>query len=71
MTTTFHTSRESNAYCNADMLSRLPIEAAPTNVPVPGDTIMLLETLQSSPMIKNSLRHGTIRIHYYQMYEIR
>ena len=50
MTTTFHTSWASNTYCNADMLSRLPIEVGPTNVPVPGDAIMLLETLQSSPV---------------------
>ena len=35
---------------NADMLSRLPLATTPTDVPVPGDTVMLLEALQLSPV---------------------
>ena len=46
-------------HCNANMLSRLPIEAAPANVLIPGDTIMLLETLQSSPVTAKLIKTWT------------
>ena len=45
MTTTFHTSLASKIVMQIRMLSRLPIEAALDNAPIPGYTIMLLETL--------------------------
>ena len=48
-------------HCNADMLSRLPLETAPKDVPVPGDTIMLLETLQSSPVTAKLIKTWTNR----------
>ena len=48
-------------HCNADMLSRLPIAAAPTEVPVLGDTILLLETLQSSPVTAKLIKTWTNR----------
>ena len=32
---------------NADALSRLPLDEAPKDVPVPGDTICLMEALDS------------------------
>ena len=35
---------------NADVLSRLPLPKYPKEVTLPGETVMLLETLQSSPM---------------------
>ena len=35
-------------HANADLLSRLPLPDSPTNVPTPGETILLMETLQSS-----------------------
>ena len=46
---------------NADMLSRLPLATAPTDVPVPGDTVMLLETLQSSPVTAKLIKTWTNR----------
>ena len=51
-------------HCNADMLSRLPLETAPQDVPIPGDTIMLLETLQ----LQSSLRLGPIEIQHCQRF---
>ena len=35
---------------NADVLSRLPLPESPDNVPLPGETIFLLDTLQGSPV---------------------
>ena len=35
---------------NADMLSRLPLPVSPTDVPVPGETIMLIDMLNSLPV---------------------
>ena len=46
-------------HCNADMLSRLLLETAPQHVPIPGDTIMLLETLQSSPVTVKLIKTWT------------
>ena len=46
-------------HCNADVLSRLPLETAPQDVPIPGDTIMLLETLQSSPVTAKLIKTWT------------
>ena len=48
-------------HCNADMLSRLPLETAPKDVPVPGDTVVLLETLQSSPVTAKLIKTWTNR----------
>ena len=35
---------------NADLLSRLPLPEAPREVPVPADTILLMDYLQASPI---------------------
>ena len=35
---------------NADLLSRLPLSEAPRTVPIPGELVLLMETLQSSPI---------------------
>ena len=35
---------------NADLLSRLPLSEAPRTVPVPGELVLLMETLQFSPI---------------------
>ncbi len=39
-------SGESNA--NADLFSRLPLPDSPTTVPVPGETVLLMEALDAS-----------------------
>ena len=48
-------------HCNADMLSRLPLKTTPRDIPVPGDTVMLLETLQESPVTAKLIRTWTNR----------
>ena len=44
---------------NADMLSRLPLPESPQDVPLPGETILLLEHLQSSPITANHIKKWT------------
>ena len=39
-----------NSHNNADMLSRLPLPESPPDIPLPGERILLLEQLQSSPI---------------------
>lgn len=46
-------------HANADALSRLPLPDTPTVVPVPGDTILLLETLQCSPVTATAIKAWT------------
>ena len=45
---------------NADMLSRLPLPECPADVPTPGETVLLMETLQSSPVSVEEIRTWTI-----------
>ena len=42
--------RKGSHMCNADALSRLPLPDCPTNVPMPPETIALLEQLASIPL---------------------
>ena len=44
---------------NADALSRLPLPETITNVPTPGETILLLENLQTTPVTVLQIRHWT------------
>ena len=46
---------------SADLLSRLPLPEAPEKVPVPADTILLMEYLQASPTIATQIKTWTDR----------
>ena len=48
-------------HANADLLSRLPLPDSPTNVPIPGETVLLMSALQSSPVTANQIRQWTTR----------
>lgn len=43
-------------HANADLLSRLPLPMSPTNVPQPAETVLLMEKLQSSPVMAVHIR---------------
>ena len=47
--------------CNADTLSRLPLPDCPTNIPMPSDTIALLEKLASVPLTATKIHSMTDR----------
>ena len=44
---------------NADMLSRLPLPVSPTEVPVPGEMIMLMDMLNSLPVTSHQIKIWT------------
>ena len=46
---------------NADMLSRLPLPDKPTSVSVPGETILLLDMLNSLPVTATQIKQATDR----------
>ena len=46
---------------NADVLSILPLPEMPESVPVPGETILLMQSLQSSPVTFNQLKQWTAK----------
>ena len=46
---------------SADLLSRLPLPEAPKEVPVPADTILLMEYLQDSPITAAQIKSWTDR----------
>ena len=46
-------------HANADLLSRLPLPDTITDVPLPGETILLIETLQRSPVTAEQVRSWT------------
>ena len=46
---------------NADLLSRLPLPEAPVSVPLPGETVLLMETLHTSPISAVQLKNWTAR----------
>ena len=48
-------------HANADVLSRLPLLDTPPSVPVPGVTILLMDTLQSSAVTASQIRSWTDR----------
>ena len=53
--------RKGSHMCNADALSRLPLPDCPTNVPMPPETIALLEQLASVPLTAAQIRKMTDR----------
>ena len=44
---------------NADVLSRLPLPSLPESVPIPGGTVLLMQSLQTSPITFNQLWQWT------------
>ena len=46
-------------HANADVLSRLPLPETPTHIPLPGETIWLLNTLQKTPLTAVQIRKLT------------
>ena len=44
---------------NADVLSRLPLPDTPSSVPIPGETVFLMDILQSSPIDVSQIRNAT------------
>ena len=44
---------------NADMLSRLPLPECPADAPTPQETVLRMETLQSSPVSVEEIRTWT------------
>ena len=44
-----------------DVLSRLPLPEMPESVPVPGETILLMQNLQSSPVTFKQLKQWTAK----------
>ena len=48
-----------SSHSNTDMLSRLPLPESPPDVPLPGETILLLEQLQSSPITAGQIKNWT------------
>ena len=46
---------------NADLLSRLPLPSVPRDVPLPGETILLLQNLRSSPVTVKQIKLWTAR----------
>ena len=48
-------------HANADVLSRLPLPEAPANVPLPGEMILLMEAIDSSPITLTKIKAWTGR----------
>ena len=53
--------RPGSDHANADLLSRLPLPEAPAQVPVLGDTILLMDTLEGTPATASHIRNWTAR----------
>ena len=51
--------KPSSSHCNADGLSRLPLEEAPAEVPQPAELVFLMEHLQDGPVKAHELRRWT------------
>ena len=58
-----HTSKPGKEHANADLMSRLPLPETPREVPVPGETNLLLECLQTSPVNAKQIRIWTDQDH--------
>ena len=48
-------------HANADSLSRVPLPQAPLQTPLPADIVLLMDTLQTSPVTVRQVRHWTNR----------
>ena len=53
--------RPGEEHGNTDGLSRLPLPEPPTNVPLPGETILVLDCLQHSPVTAMKIKTWTDR----------
>ena len=51
--------RPGDDHANADSLSRLPLPEPPVKTPQPADIILLMETLQASPITAKDIRQWT------------
>ena len=48
-----------DTHSNADGLSRLPLPESPSNPPPPGDTILMMETLETTPVRAQNIKQWT------------
>ena len=46
-------------HANADGLSRLPLPETPTQIPLPGETVLLMDTLANSPVTAYKIKRWT------------
>ncbi|XP_048244738.1 uncharacterized protein K02A2.6-like [Haliotis rufescens] len=53
--------RKGTSLANADCMSRLPLPYTPPNPPLPGDTILLLEAMDASPVKSWQIKQWTDR----------
>ena len=53
--------KPTQAHANADALSRLPLSEKPVSVPIPAETILLLETIEASPISSTDIQKWTRR----------
>ena len=53
--------KEGSQNANADAFSRLPFSYTPTSTPVPGETILLMELLENTPVRAEEIRKWTRR----------
>ncbi len=53
--------KEASQNANADALSRLPLPDTPALTPVPGETTLLMELLESTPVIAEEITKWTRR----------
>ena len=53
--------KPTTAHANADALSRLPLPMAAMSVPMPAETVLLMETLEASPVTAADIRTWTRR----------
>ena len=51
--------RPGDKHSNADVLSRLPLPESVRETPQPGETVLLMESLQSSPVNANQIKRWT------------
>ena len=53
--------KEGSQNANADAFSRLPLSDTPTSTPVPGETILLMELLENTPVRAEEIKKWTRR----------
>ena len=53
--------KQGDCHANADCLSRLPLPTAPSNVPVPPETVHLMDALDSSPVTSAQIKQWTAK----------
>ena len=52
--------RPGKCNANADALSRLPVDEAPQQTPVPAEIVGLVETLDSTPVSARQIKNGLL-----------